>query len=145
MATLYLRAVPEHLVREAKAAAARRGLTLTAFVTDALGQALGSEGPEQRGNSVNLEAEMAWYQSHKPELLRRYAGEYLAVVDRKVLDHDRAFDPLARRVFKRLGVRPVFMPRCVDGERVVSLPSPRVVRALVRKRGSRRVHQPSLG
>lgn len=61
----------------------------------------------------------------------------LKMADRKVIDHDREFDTLARRVFKRLGVRPVFMPKCVDGERVASLLSPRVVRA-VRKRASRR-------
>ncbi len=34
--TLYLRALPESLVREVKAIAARRGITLTALVTDAL-------------------------------------------------------------------------------------------------------------
>src|SRR2546427_347005 len=44
--TLYLRALPEVLVREAKATAARRGITLAALVSEALQWAVGSEaGP----------------------------------------------------------------------------------------------------
>jgi hypothetical protein len=129
MPTLYLRAVPEHLVREAKAAAARRGVTLTAFVSEALAQSLGVDAPERQGVTGTLHAEMAWYEAQKQNLLRRYRGEYLAIAHKKVIDHDKEFGPLARRVFKRLGVRPVFMPMCVDGERVVTIPSPRVAKA----------------
>ncbi|MGQ0549889.1 MAG: DUF5678 domain-containing protein, partial [Armatimonadota bacterium] len=125
MATVYLRGIPEHVVREAKAAAARRGVTLAVFVSEALAQSLGVDavGSEDAGD---LRAEMAWYQTHKRKLLPRYRDQYLAIVNRKVVDHDKDFGALARRVFKRLGVRPIFMPKCVDGDRVVNLPSPRV-------------------
>lgn len=129
MATLYLRSVPEDLVREAKAAAARRGLTLTAFVSQALAQTLGVESPARAARPEGLEAEMAWYDAHKPGLLRRYRGQYVAIVNRRVVDHDREFGRLARRVFRRVGVRPVFMPKCMPEDRVVAIPSPRVVRA----------------
>jgi hypothetical protein len=72
---------------------------------------------------------MSWYEKHRRDLLRRHAGEYIAVVDRRVLDHDRDFAALAERVFARLGVRPVFMPRVEDGEARARVRSPRRARA----------------
>jgi hypothetical protein len=149
--TLYLRSVPDEVVREAKAAAARRGVTLAAFVSEALASTLGLQtpgGPVARGPSgaptdrasggaasdrarppAGLEAEMAWYDAHRRTLIPRYRGQYLAIANQKVIDHDKDFDRLARRVFARLGPRPVFMPKCVDGERVVTLATPKVARA----------------
>jgi len=127
MAAVYLRGIPEHVVREAKAAAARRGVTLAAFVSEALAQSLGIDAPGGEDDG-DLRAEMAWYQAEKRKLVPRYRGQYLAIVNRKVVDHDKVFGALARRVFKRWGVRPIFMPKCVDGDRVVNIPSPRVIR-----------------
>ncbi len=129
MATLYLRSVPEGLVREAKAAAARRGVTLNLFVSEALAATLGVDVPRKVERPQGLGADMAWYEAQKRNLLRRYRGQYVAIINRRVVDHDREFGRLARRVFKRFGVRPVFMPKCLDEERVVTIPSPRVVRA----------------
>ncbi len=126
MATLYLRSVPDHVVREAKAAAARRGITLTAFVTEALTDIVNAEQPN--GAPDDLRSEISWYEAHKDELLRRYRGEYLAIANQRVVDHDKMFGTLARRTFKRLGLRPVFMPKCTEGERLVRIRSPRVAR-----------------
>jgi len=123
--TLYLRGVPKDLVRELKARAARQGLTLTALATYALTRAVGSEPQD---DLQPLEADMAWYEAHKPQLLRRYRGQYLAIVGGRVLDHDVDFSAPAARVFAKVGVRPVFMPRCVADE-IVHLRSPRLVRA----------------
>ncbi len=123
--TLYLRGIPADLVRELKAKAALRGVTLTALVTDALRRARRSESD---GALKPLEADMAWYKAHKPALLRRYRGEHLAIVNGRVLDHDPDFSALADRVFARIGVRPVFMPECVDGDRIAHLRSPHVVK-----------------
>lgn len=128
MATLYLRGVPERLVREAKAAAARRGVTLTVLVSEALVQILGVDVPGQTELPEDLQVEMVWYEAHRQDLLRRYRGEYLAIANQEVIDHDKQFGPLAKRVFKRLGVRPVFMPKCIGDERIVNIPSPRLVR-----------------
>lgn len=139
VATVYLRGIPEQLVREAKAAAARRGVTLAAFVSEALAQSLGVDA--EGDDAGNLRAELAWYQTQKRKLLPRYRGQYLAIVDRKVIDHDQDFGVLARRVFKRLGVRPIFMPKCGDGDRVVNVPSPRVVPVPPSARAPRRVRR----
>ena len=119
--TLYLRGVPRPLVREAKAAAARRGTTLGRWVSDQLALAVGSSqaAPDAEG----LIEDMAWYESNQSLLERTYAGEYVAIVDRAVIDHDSEFERLAQRVFERLGTRSICMPRV--GRREVRVRSPR--------------------
>ncbi len=126
---VYLRGVPRQLVREAKAVAARRGITLTALVSEALAEVVKARVPEdERNPNDSLQADMAWYQLHKPKLLRRYNGEYVAIVGQKVIDHSNKFAPLARRLFTRFGSGHIFMPKVVSGERIANIPSPRVVR-----------------
>lgn len=127
-ATLYLRGVPQRLVREAKAEAARRGTTLTALVKDAVERFLTTEKTAAPDVLEPIEDDLAWYEANKRRLLRRYAGQYVAIIDLKVVDHDKDFDALAKRVFSRFGVRSIAMPKVTLGERVVHVPSPRVVR-----------------
>src|SRR5207244_9521875 len=101
---------------------------LTALATTALTRALGTESQD---DLKPLQADMAWYEAHRRSLLRRYAGEYLAIVERRVLDHDADFNALAARVFAKVGVRPIFMPQCLATDHVVHLRSPRRVPAYV--------------
>lgn len=128
--TLYLRGVPRELVREAKAEAARRGLTLTAFVTDALRRALeGQTNAFEAPPADELAKSLRWFEQNRARLLRRYRDQYVAIHRNRVVDHDRDFDALARRVFRRFGTRPVCMPKVTEGERVVHVPSPRLAGA----------------
>jgi hypothetical protein len=122
--TLYLRGVPTDLVREAKAAAARRGATLAALVSGSLARSLREDGP---GDALNdgLYENRLWYERNRGRLLSRYRGEYVAVVDRTIVDHDRDFSALAERVFPRHGGRPVFMPLVQEGEALARVRSPR--------------------
>ena len=126
--TLYLRGVSRSLVREAKAAAARRGSTLAALVSDSLAQSLREDAPGQTPDE-GLRENMIWYERNRRRLLARYRGEYVAVVDRAVVDHDRDFAALAARVFGRHGGRPVFTPRVQEQEARARLRSPRRVRS----------------
>jgi antitoxin component of RelBE/YafQ-DinJ toxin-antitoxin module len=125
-ATLYLRGMPESLVREAKAVAARRGITLTELVREALRGVVGEAADP--GDERALEESVRWYRANRGRLLRHYRDQYVAIEGKKVIDHDRDFDALARRVFARLGNRPVFMPKVTGTERVARLPSPAIVR-----------------
>jgi len=124
---LFLRGVPIALVREAKAAAARRGETLTTIVAEALTRSLGVAGPPQ-DRADDLDHDMAWYRKHQAELLRRYRGEYVAIVDGAVVDHGSDFSALAGRVFARFGSRSVYMPRVQATEPVARIRSPRRAR-----------------
>jgi len=123
--TLYLRGIPKDLVRALKAQAALQGTTLTSMVNDILRRAA-SEQPREA--PAPLERDMAWYEAHKSELLRRYRGEHLAILEGRVLDHDQDFSALAGRVFAKVGVRSIFMPWCIEGEPIVHIHSPRLVR-----------------
>lgn len=122
---LFLRGLPVELVRETKAAAARRGKSLTAFVSEALARSLRVESaPSDEADA--LADDIAWYQRNRPKLLQRYRGEYVAIVDRAVVDHDRDFSALSERVFGRFGYRSIYMPRVQADEAVVRIRSPRL-------------------
>ena len=123
--TLYLRGMPSRVVRDAKVNAARRGTTLAAFVAERLSQAPRFVAPDVD----DLRADIRWYEENRGRLAARYAGEFVAIVDGSVMDHDREFEALATRVFARIGVRNVLMP-CVSGaERTLHVRSPRRARA----------------
>lgn len=107
---LFLRDMPVALVREAKAAAARRGATLTTIVAEALARSLQMNDGTQY-TADDLDRDMTWYRQNRSRLLRQYSGEYVAIVDAAVVDHARDFGALAARVFARFGKRDVYMPR----------------------------------
>jgi hypothetical protein len=127
--TLYLRGIPRQLTREAKAEAARRGMSLTAFTKEALATALRQR--TARTDSDGIEAirpDLEWFEANRHRLLRRYPNEYVAILNRKVVDHDREFAGLAQRVFAKYGVRSIAMPQVTAQERVVHLRSPGLAR-----------------
>jgi len=80
----------------------------------------------RKGRVQGLAESMRWFEANRERLLRRYRDQYVAVDRNQVIDHDRDFDVLARRIFAKLGTRPVFMPKVTVEERVVRIPSPRV-------------------
>lgn len=128
--TLYLRGIPRQLTREAKAEAARRGMSLTAFAREALATALGrgTARAEDRDGLAAIRPDLDWFEANRKRLLRRYHDEYVAILNRKVVDHDREFEPLAQRVFAKYGVRSIAMPRVTSHQRIVHLRSPRIAR-----------------
>lgn len=124
---LFLRDMPVELVREAKAAAARRGATLATIVAEALARSLQvNDGAQDTAD--DLDRDMAWYRQNRSRLLRQYGGEYVAIVDEAVVDHARDFGALATRVFARFGKRNVYMPRVQATEPTARIRSPRRAR-----------------
>lgn len=124
---VYLRGIPSDVIREAKALAARRGITLAGFVADTLARAL-REPDGQGDHDGDLSSEMRWFERNRERLSREFAGEYLAIIDAEVIDHDQDFDALAERVFAAHGARSVFMPRADKAAREVHVRSPRLRR-----------------
>jgi len=55
MSAIFLRKVPEDLIRKVKSEAALQGITMTAFVIEALEEALQrkGEGPKQKRSTVS--------------------------------------------------------------------------------------------
>ncbi len=129
-ATLYLRGIPRPLVREAKAVAARRGMSLTAFTREALAKALRTRTvrAEEPEGIESIRPDLDWFEKNRKRLLRRYRNHYVAIVNRKVVDHDADFGSLAHRVFAKYGVRSIAMPKVTPDERVIHVPSPQIAR-----------------
>jgi hypothetical protein len=120
--TLYLRGIPRQLVREAKAEAARRGMSLTAFAREALAKALGRRAEDDDIRPIR--PDLDWFTANRKRLARRYRGEYLAIINKRVVDHDADFSALALRVFAKYGSQPIAMPKATPEERVVHIPTP---------------------
>ncbi|HKP63263.1 MAG TPA: DUF5678 domain-containing protein [Polyangiales bacterium] len=124
---VYLRGIPSDVVREAKAAAARRGVTLAGYVADALGRAV-----KQRDSAADptsdLSREQRWYEKQRERLVREYDGEYVAIIGQSVIDHDEDFEALAERVFASQGARNIFMPLVGKARPAARVRSPRVQR-----------------
>ena len=125
--SVYLRGIPSSVIREAKAAAARRGITLAGFVADSLARALQNQ-TQSSEQADDLSREIRWYERNRERLLPEYAGEYLAILDNAVIDHDPDFEDLAERVFARDVGRNVFMPQVAATPRSLRVPSPRVLK-----------------
>jgi hypothetical protein len=125
---VYLRGLPSDVVREAKAAAAQRGVTLAGFVAETLARAVRQREPSAE-TTADLTSDMRWYEKNRERIAREHAGEYIAIIDRKLVDHDADFEALAERVFEREGSRNIFMPLvgadAGGSKRKLHVPSPR--------------------
>jgi hypothetical protein len=123
---MYLRGIRQDVVREAKAAAAREGLTLAAFVERAVARE--TRGGTRSPRLSEIAREMAWYEANQRSLVKRHEGEFLAILDEQVVDHDADLEALAARVNERYLTRSVYMPHCLRSRAGVSLRSPRIAR-----------------
>lgn len=128
-AKVLVRGVDPEAVRLAKLEAARRGQPLGRVVGDLVRQALssGTAANEADGGDV-LAADTAWFESERARLFKKYPREYVAIIAQRVVDHDRAYDSLSRRVFAKHGVRSILMTKVTREPRVIRLRSPRIVR-----------------
>lgn len=76
-----------------------------------------------------LRAERRAFDSQKEELLVKYRGDYVAVHEGNVIDHDPNLRALHLRVFAKLGHTPVLLKRVTDEpDRVLVFRSPKIVR-----------------
>ncbi|MBI4288131.1 MAG: hypothetical protein HY671_06885 [Chloroflexi bacterium] len=71
-----------------------------------------------------FEQARSFFEANRGRLLTQYKGKYVAILDGEVVDADEDFSLLAERVFRREGVRDIFMPRVQEGPEVVNIPSP---------------------
>ncbi len=78
-----------------------------------------------------IKAEAEAFCSTHAELAEKYLGQYVAIHDGKVVDHDEDFQTLHSRIRQRFGHQPVLL-RLVEPEprRVLAFCSPRLERDL---------------
>jgi hypothetical protein len=56
---------------------------------------------EQMKQLKRFNADINWFQKHYPTIKKRYKGQYVAVRDLKIIDHDKDGDLLLKRLKKR--------------------------------------------
>ena len=74
-----------------------------------------------------IEAEAQFFERQKESLLKTYRGEYVAVHQGRVIDHDPDLRTLHLRVFSQFGHMPVLLRQVVEEpERELTFRSPRL-------------------
>lgn len=84
-----------------------------------------SEGP-QPGDYAKFQEARKYFQENKTQILEKYRGNFIAILDNSVVDHDREFSELAKRVYEKFGYQTIYMPFVEAQPSVLSIPSPRV-------------------
>jgi dUTPase len=59
---------------------------------------------------------LEYYESHRQQLLTRFEGKYVAIINDEVVDFDEDWRRLSERTYRKYGNRPLFMP-LVSAER----------------------------
>jgi len=76
-----------------------------------------------------IKAEAEAFCSMHAELAEKYLGQYVAIHDGKVVDHDEDFQTLHSRIRQLFGRQPVLLRQVeVEPERVLTFHSPRLER-----------------
>jgi hypothetical protein len=74
-----------------------------------------------------IRSEMEAFNAQYEELKAKYPGQYVAVHQGKVIDHDRDLRTLHLRVYDRLGRLPVLLKQVTEGpDRELAFRSPRL-------------------
>lgn len=73
----------------------------------------------------------AYYERNKDILTRKHNGEYIAIWDNEIMDHDTSFSALAQRVYKKLGYVSIYMPFMTSKRRVLRFESPKIRRSTI--------------
>ena len=58
-------------------------------------------------------------------MLKQYEGEYVALFNGQVLDRDKSYSALAKRVYDKSAHKPIYIPFVSKIERTVNLRTPR--------------------
>jgi hypothetical protein len=72
----------------------------------------------------DLGAERRAFESQRGQLMRRYAGEYVALSGGRVVGHDKDDEALAARMFRKLGNAPFYIARLEETATLCEVPSP---------------------
>ena len=71
-----------------------------------------------------LAAERRAFERQRRQLMRRYAGQFVALSGGRVMDHDKEDETLAARMFRKLRDAPFYIARLEDTPTVCEVPSP---------------------
>jgi hypothetical protein len=112
--------VREELIRSVEKLAQEQGTNAEALVNEWIQRQLAL------AREQHIRAEAARYRAQHSALLPRYAGQYIAMRNGEVLDHDPEIGPLYQRMRAQYGDEPVLItPVTSDPMPVINMRSPR--------------------
>ena len=113
--------VSEELIGEIRDEAETRGLAVEEFLRAAL------QRERTLANRRKIEREQEWWLGLPLSERARYEGEFVAIHEQKIVDHDKDERGLYRRIRARYGQTPVaIIP--AEGPREIRVFSPQLVR-----------------
>jgi len=92
----------------------------------ALRQAPAQPAPARQKTKDALATERRAFERQRRQLLRRYAGQYVALYGGRIVGRDKDCEALAARLFTKLGDVPFFIARVETQPTFYDLPSPEV-------------------
>lgn len=72
-----------------------------------------------------LRIEKENYEKKKDELVKQYEGVYVALYNGQVLDKDKSYSALAKRVYDNSGYKSIYIPFVSKSERTLKLLTPK--------------------
>ena len=75
-------------------------------------------------NTDIFEISKEYYKENKNELLKKYEGKHIAIIGKEVVDFDKDFADLIKRVYKKYGYENIFMIKVDKKEKIAIMPSP---------------------
>ena len=113
--------ISEELAGTISEEAATRGISVEEYLRSAI----------KRARTLNarqkIEQDQAWWLALPLSKRAKYEGEFIAIHDQKLIDHDKNEFALNKRIREKYGKTPVLMMPA-EGVREIRIYSPRVVR-----------------
>ena len=103
-----MRGISAEIERLAKVEAARRGVSLSEFVSSAIIAATRAREDDAERRLAPLAAERAWYETHRDAVAREHHGKIVAICGGAVVFSGESLVDVANAVRARLGDRPVY-------------------------------------
>jgi hypothetical protein len=100
--------LPTDLIERLRQSAAWKGVDLE----EAASQAVINQFYEY--SREKIEKEQAIFEQLRPELLKKYRGQYVAIHNGEVVDHTADLSTLRKRVFARFGYTPILQILVTD-------------------------------
>lgn len=72
-----------------------------------------------------LRMEVNEFELNKIRFLEEYEGKYIALVNGKVLDSDKDFHTLAKKIFEKYDYRPIYMPFVTREKHKIRIATPK--------------------
>ena len=75
---------------------------------------------------MKIEEAKRYFRENRAEILGKYRGMFVAVVENSIVDCDKDFSELAKRIYEKFGYQTIYMPFVESEPSVLRIPSPRV-------------------